>query len=117
MHALINPVEATGSPAPKWAFAAICGGLIASAPSSFVVAGEIALRCTNPYSRTSWHININYNQRTVDTFPAKITPTEISWHDTVHGGYYYLNRKTGALTVLFASSTGGYALHDICDVR
>jgi hypothetical protein len=30
-------------------------------------------------------------------FPAKITGSQIAWHDTLHGGYYFLDRATGAL--------------------
>jgi hypothetical protein len=88
----------------------------ASAPRS-ASSAPVAIRCTNPYSRTSWTITVNYTHRTVDEFPAKISRTEIRWDDTVHGGHYSLNRMTGDLTVLFASSTGGYALHDVCDLR
>jgi hypothetical protein len=33
---------------------------------------------------------------------------------SLHGGYYYLDRASGALTFLNASSTGGYAVHHTC---
>jgi hypothetical protein len=33
---------------------------------------------------------------------------------SLHGGYYYLDRASGALTFLNASSTGGYATHYKC---
>ncbi len=77
----------------------------------------VVVRCTNPYSQTSWTIRVDYALRTVDQFPARISRTEIRWNDTVHGGHYSLDRMTGDLTVLFASSTGGYALHDVCDLH
>ena len=51
---------------------------------------------------------------TADSFPAEITGSQIAWHDTLHGGYYYLDRASGALTFLNASSTGGYATHHTC---
>jgi hypothetical protein len=77
----------------------------------------VIYRCTNLYSHFSWDIPIDYAQSTADAFPARITADEVSWHDTVHGGYYSLDRATGQLTVLFASSMGGYALHHSCRMR
>jgi hypothetical protein len=71
-------------------------------------------QCTNPKSGTTWDVNVNYQQSTVDSFPAKITNSQIAWHDTSHGGYYYLNRATGVLTFKNATTTGGYALHHTC---
>jgi hypothetical protein len=80
-------------------------------------AAGTRLQCTNPYSGASWHIEVDYERRAVDSFPAKITRNEISWRDSVRGGYYSLNRATGELTVVLASSTGGSVLHDVCSVR
>jgi hypothetical protein len=95
----------------KWIGALICGALLAP---QIGAAAEVRLRCTNPYSGAQWYIQIDYERRTVDSFPAQITPTQIKWHDSVGRGYYELDRGSGALTVVFASSTGGYALHDTC---
>jgi hypothetical protein len=72
------------------------------------------LTCTNPVSGFSWQIRINFEQSTVDSNPARITSAEISWRDGTDGGNYTLDRKSGNLTVIFASSTGGYFLHDRC---
>jgi hypothetical protein len=84
-------------------------------------AGEspapVAIRCTNPYSGTSWTITLDSVHRTVDRFPARISPTEVRWDDTVGGGHYDLDRTTGALRVIFASSTGGYTLNDHCELH
>jgi hypothetical protein len=65
-------------------------------------------------SGVSWQIRIDFQQRTVDSNPARISSAEISWHDATDGGNYTLDRKSGSLTVIFASSTGGYFIHDRC---
>jgi hypothetical protein len=77
-------------------------------------AAANTFRCTNPYSQATWDIEVDDKRGTADSFPATITQSQISWHDTLHGGYYYLDRTSGDLTVVFASSTGGFALHDKC---
>jgi len=76
--------------------------------------GETAITCTNPVSGTSWQIRIDYDRGTVDSYPARIGEGKISWHDTADGGNYTLDRKSGNLTVIVASSTGGYFLYDRC---
>jgi hypothetical protein len=72
------------------------------------------ITCTNPSSGTTWQISIDYDRATVDSNPAKISAAEISWHDPKDGGNYKLDRGSGELTVVVASSTGGYFLHDRC---
>jgi hypothetical protein len=71
-------------------------------------------QCTNPKSGTTWDVKVDYDRCTADSFPAKITGSQIAWHDTLHGGYYYLDRASGAMTFKNASSNGGYALHHTC---
>lgn len=83
-------------------------------PNAGAAEGPTILTCTNLVSGTSWQIRIDFEHRTVDSNPARISSTEISWHDAKDGGNYELDRKSGALTVVFASSTGGYFLHDRC---
>lgn len=70
--------------------------------------------CTNPASGATWQINIDYDQATVDTNAAHLSATEISWRDGKDGASYTLDLRSGALTVIVASSTGGYFLHDHC---
>ena len=70
--------------------------------------------CTNPASGATWKIRVDYDQKTVDSNAARISDTEISWHDVNDGGNYTLDRKSGKLTVVVASSTGGYFLWDRC---
>jgi hypothetical protein len=76
--------------------------------------GETAITCTNPVSGTSWQIKIDYDRRTVDSNPARIGDATISWHDATDGGNYTLDRKSGRLTVIIASATGGNFLYDHC---
>jgi hypothetical protein len=71
-------------------------------------------QCTNPKSGATWEVKVDYGQNTADSFPAEITQSQIAWHDTVHGGHYYLDRASGALTFKNATTTGGYALHHTC---
>lgn len=72
------------------------------------------ITCTNPSSGASWQIIIDYDQATVDSNPARISPAEISWHNGADGGNYTLDRRSGKLTVAMASSTGGYFLYHDC---
>jgi hypothetical protein len=76
--------------------------------------GERTIRCTNPASGATWQIRIDYARSTVDSNPARISDAKISWHDAKDGGNYTLDRKSGRLTVIVASSTGGYFLYDQC---
>lgn len=73
-----------------------------------------AITCTNPAGGVSWQIRIDYDRATVDSYPAEISNEEIAWKDGHDGWNYTLDRKTGELSVVVASSTGGYFLHDRC---
>jgi hypothetical protein len=79
--------------------------------------GEIAITCTNPASGTSWQLSIDYVRGTADSNPARISDAQISWHDSTDGGNYTLDRRSGELTVVVASSTGGYFLHHRCKLE
>jgi hypothetical protein len=79
--------------------------------------GKAAVTCTNPASGVSWQINIDYDERTVDANPAQISDAKIWWHDAKDGGNYTLDRKSGDLTVIVASSTGGYFIYDRCRLQ
>jgi hypothetical protein len=72
------------------------------------------IACTNPANGWTWQISIDYDRATVDANPAQVSEAEISWHDARDGGNYTLDRRSGELTVIVASSTGGYFLHDHC---
>jgi hypothetical protein len=79
--------------------------------------GGTALTCTNPASGATWQISIDYDKATVDANPARISDAEISWHDAKDGGNYTLDRQSGDLTVIVASSTGGYFVYDRCKLK
>ncbi len=101
-------------------FAAGFGALAACVlvlPISGAAEPATILTCTNLVSGFSWQIRIDFEQSTVDSNPAQITSTQISWRDATDGGNYTLDRKSGSLTVIFASSTGGYFLHDRCSLQ
>lgn len=83
-------------------------------PKAGAADARTVLVCTNLVSGVRWQIRIDFEHRTVDSSPARISSSEISWHDPHDGGNYALDRKSGDLTVIFASSTGGYFIHDRC---
>ena len=76
-----------------------------------------AVTCTNPVSGASWQILIDYNRSTVDSIPARISDTTIVWHDPKDSGNYTLDRKSGNLTIIVASSTGGAFFYDRCKLE
>ena|ERR1700744_1163274 len=97
------------------AIAALLACGTAAAPADGAQAA-LVVTCTNPYSGTSWDISIDYDHGTVDTNPAAVSTGKISWRDAKDGWNYTLDRKSGELTVAVASSTGGYFLHDRCQL-
>jgi hypothetical protein len=100
-----------------WLFAGISAlavGIPASAIGDEAQSGGTATTCTNVASGANWQIRIDYAKATVDSNPARISEAQISWRDATDGGNYTLDRKSGKLTVVLASSTGGYFLHHHC---
>ena len=77
-------------------------------------AAESSVTCTNPASGASWQIKVDYDRSTVDANPARISEAEITWRDQADGWNYTLDLKSGKLTVILASSTGGNTLLDRC---
>jgi hypothetical protein len=75
---------------------------------------DTATICTNVASGSNWQIKIDYGKATVDSNPARISDAEISWRDATDGGNYTLDRKSGKLTAIVASSTGGYFVYHRC---
>lgn len=88
--------------------------LVSGTLASPLFGAEQILTCTNLVSHAMWQIKIDFGASTVDSNPAQISTAEISWHDATDGGNYTLDRKSGNLTVIVASSTGGYFIHDRC---
>ena len=98
--------------------AAVAILLVLAAPASASAQqGEHAVTCTNPYSGASWQIHIDYERGTVDANPARVSDDEIAWHDARDGGNYTLDRSSGKLAVVLPSSTGGFFLHDQCELK
>src|SRR3984885_13272920 len=87
--------------------------ILASPVAGYAQHGAKAVACTNNSSGASWQINIDYDNSTVDTVPASIGADQISWH-TADGQFFKLDRKSGDLTVVLASSTGGFFIYDRC---
>jgi hypothetical protein len=77
-------------------------------------AHRTTMVCVNPTSGATWEVRIDFDHATVDANPAHVTDASITWRDGKDGGNYTLDRSTGALSAVFASSTGGYFLHDRC---
>jgi len=96
---------------------AVALGFAVPAMSTETQHGETAITCTNPFSGASWQIRIDYDRQTVDSNPARISDAEISWRDVKDGWGYTLDRKSGNLRVVLASSTGGNFLHDRCKLE
>lgn len=90
--------------------------LVTPAVSEPAERGAQPITCTNPFSGVSWQIKIDYGRRMVDSNPARIDETSISWRDSADGRNYSLDRKSGKLTVVVASATGGNFLYDRCDL-
>ena len=79
--------------------------------------GEIAVTCTNVSSGANFQIMIDYDRATVDSNPARISDAQITWKDLKDGWNYTLDRKSGNLTVVLASATGGNFLYDRCKLE
>ena len=95
-------------------FAVIAGVAVVPAIGAATPHKPVEFLCTNLVSHATWRISVDFERRAVDSSPARISDAEISWHDRSDGGNYTLDRRSGDLTVIFASSTGGYLLHDHC---
>lgn len=97
------------------ALAALAASSLAAEPAA--APSESAFTCTNPASGKTWQITVDYAHGTVDANAARISDGEISWHDAKDGGNYTLDRKTGKLTFVAPSSTGGYFIFDRCSLE
>jgi hypothetical protein len=75
---------------------------------------EHMITCTNPASGATWEIKVDARRAMVDRNPAQVSDTEISWRDATDGRSYTLDRASGELTAIVASSTGGWIIHNHC---
>jgi hypothetical protein len=103
-------------PSRRLAVGIAATAIVAIAPAARGAVPEAAttIVCTNPASHVRWRIHVDFAASTVDSNPARISAGKISWHDRTDGGNYTLDRRSGDLTVVVASSTGGWSLHDRC---
>jgi hypothetical protein len=97
--------------------AVLAAGVAVPASNGEAQPGETTITCTNPASGASWQIRIDYGASTVDSNPASISDTKISWRDAKDSGNYTLDRISGNLTEIVASSTGGYFLYHRCQLK
>ena len=97
--------------------AALAIGIAVLATNSQAQGSETLITCTNPASGATWQIKIDYDRRTVDSNPARISDAEITWRDAKDGWHYKLDRRSGNLTVILASATGGNFLYDRCKLE
>ena len=97
------------------AAAVVTVGSLAASPA--VPAAVLDFQCVNAASGASWTVSVDDQKRTVDGTPADITASRISWRDPASGGLYDLDRKSGALTFVNPSSTGGYMLFHRCQAK
>jgi hypothetical protein len=84
------------------------------ARGSAVPAGTSSLHCVNPASGYAWTVRIDEAQGRIDGQPAQVGPLQLRWRDPSDGAIYELDRRSGELSVIRASSTGGYILTDRC---
>jgi hypothetical protein len=91
--------------------------ILIACPGTPAIALATQVTCVNPASGASWQIHIDYDRHTVDSNSATISVSEISWRDASDGSNYTLDRKSGDLTMVAASSTGGYFLHHHCKLN
>jgi hypothetical protein len=96
---------------------ALALSLVGPALSIEAAHGQSAVTCTNPASGATWQIMIDYDHSTVDSNPARISEKEIWWRDAKDGWGYTLDRKSGKLTVVLASATGGNFIWDQCKLE
>jgi len=86
-----------------------------AAPNTLAIRpNAAAIECVNPESGYVWRLRLSRAANTVDGWPARFSVQHISWHDRADGGFYELELATGALTIVRASSTGGYMSFDRC---
>jgi hypothetical protein len=71
------------------------------------------IECVNPDNGFAWTLRLSQAAGTVDGWPARFGAERISWRDGANSGYE-LELANGALTIVRASSTGGYMSFDRC---
>jgi hypothetical protein len=87
-------------------------------PETFAIPTPAAtIACVNRDNGFAWTVRLDPAARAVDGWPARFEARRISWRNSADGGAYELDRASGALTIVRASSTGGYMSFDSCTAR
>ncbi len=114
LHPVGRPLAVLAFSVAAFVFISLVSGPVVAAPDRH---GESALTCTNVSSGANWQIRIDYDRKTVDSNPASFSEAQITWHDAKDGWGYTLDRKSGNLTVVLASATGGNFIYDRCKLE
>jgi len=93
---------------------AACAGVLTAGLAGPSYAAEVPVTCVNTASGATWQISIDYDKSTVNANPAQIGSADITWHSAKDNRNYTLDRKSGALTEIVPSSTGGYFIDHRC---
>jgi len=94
-------------------FALLAATLVPASGSLAAETGTLRLKCVNPTGGATWTVVVDLDHSLVDSLPAKISESWISWRNA-GGGIYEFERATGKLQLRAASTTGGYFLHYTC---
>jgi hypothetical protein len=100
--------------AAAMAYLLLIGAFVTPVRSLETQQGQREITCVNSSSGARWQIEVDYDQKTVDTNPATIGDSRIAWRDAKDGWRYSLDLKTGELYVVFASSMGGNTYFHRC---
>jgi|SRR5579864_268009 len=88
-------------------YGAILAVLSLAAPVR-ALADPVTLVCTGP---TTWTFVLDATAGTAAGFPATFGNEEITWHDTMNGYDYKLNRVSGILTIYAHPQPIQYTCH------
>ena len=100
-----------------WSLAAALPMLADLGGAARSAEAPVAVTCANASSGARWQIEIDYDKRTVDSYPATFSKAQIVWRDTKDRTLNTLDRASGDLTQVGASSMGGYFLYHRCALK
>ena len=88
--------------------------LAATLPAHAALGAVLRYRCLNPVSGARWTLRIDLAAGRVDGARASIDAHTITWTDPTDGARARLDRHSGQLTLVRASSTGGWVQQAAC---
>jgi hypothetical protein len=89
-------------------------GPVGPAARARIGAGVRKVVCVNRASGAAWTVSLDETRRIADGQTARFSEAKIAWRNPADGGNYELDRRSGALSVTRASSTGGYMIFFDC---